>query len=226
MLRILFQGDSITDGNRYKDPASRWDLNHQIGHSYAFIAAGYLGRKYPGKYTFINRGVSGDRVESIAARWQTDTLDEHPDILSLLLGINGSNFEGIYPEGEEVHLDRFTRGYRDLLTRAREANPALKLLLIEPFCLPVGQRGATYDAFLPVFRAKQQAIRALAAEFGAAFVPTQQRLEALAAECIPALAENGCPTDGNAYWLWDGIHPTEALHSALAEWWLEAFAAL
>ena len=39
MIRILFQGDSITDGNRYKTEESRWDLNHQIGHSYAHIIA-------------------------------------------------------------------------------------------------------------------------------------------------------------------------------------------
>ena len=49
MIRILFQGDSITDGNRYKDPSSRWDLNHQIGHSYVFNITGILGRRAPGK---------------------------------------------------------------------------------------------------------------------------------------------------------------------------------
>ena len=29
-MKILFQGDSITDGNRYKEPERRHDLNHQI----------------------------------------------------------------------------------------------------------------------------------------------------------------------------------------------------
>ena len=33
MKKILFIGDSITDGNRYKDEADRGDLNHQMGHS-------------------------------------------------------------------------------------------------------------------------------------------------------------------------------------------------
>ena len=28
-MKILFQGDSITDGNRYKSKASAWDKNHQ-----------------------------------------------------------------------------------------------------------------------------------------------------------------------------------------------------
>ena len=38
------------------------------------------------------------------------------------------------------------------------------------------------------------------------------------------LKENGCGIDPYEYWLWDGIHPTEAMHSLLAELWLEAVA--
>lgn len=30
-MKILFQGDSITDGNRYKSRESAWDINHRIG---------------------------------------------------------------------------------------------------------------------------------------------------------------------------------------------------
>ena len=108
MIRILFQGDSITDGNRYKDPAARWDLNHQIGHSYVYPIAAKLGYENPGKYQFINRGLSGDSVESIISRWQRDTLEEKPDILSLLLGVNGNwNRDGRYPEGIKNHMYRF-----------------------------------------------------------------------------------------------------------------------
>ncbi|MFR6162965.1 MAG: hypothetical protein ACLUJR_08075 [Mediterraneibacter gnavus] len=47
--RILFTGDSITDGNRYKEEKDRGDLNHQIGHSYAYVINAILGSKYPRK---------------------------------------------------------------------------------------------------------------------------------------------------------------------------------
>ena len=47
MIRIVFQGDSITDGNRYKEIEQRWDKNHQIGHSYVFSIASYLGKNIP-----------------------------------------------------------------------------------------------------------------------------------------------------------------------------------
>ena len=34
---ILFQGDSITDGKRLRGKENEWDLNHQMGHGYAFV---------------------------------------------------------------------------------------------------------------------------------------------------------------------------------------------
>lgn len=223
MIRVLFQGDSITDGNRYKDIASRWDLNHQIGHSYVFNIVGYLGRRYPGKFTFINRGVSGDTVEKLLVRWQEDTLDERPDVLSLLLGINGNgDFDGIYPEGVEVHLQNFEAGYRRLLETARAENPDLKIVVVEPFALPVGRLKPNYEAFSSAFKRKQRIVCRLAEEFGAVFVPVQEKLDAMAAESASKLAEGGWDKDPCAYWLWDGIHPTEPMHDYLAELWLNA----
>ena len=222
MIRILFQGDSITDGNRYKDPQSRWDLNHQIGHSYVFNVVGTLGRQFPGKYTFINRGVSGDTVEKLLTRWKEDALNERPDILSLLVGINGNgSFDGTYPEGVDIHLQNFEADYRRLLEMARAENPELKLILVEPFALPVGVLKPDYDGFTAVFRKKQQIIRQIARDFEAVFVPVQEKLDHLVAETGPQLTAAGCPTDPCAYWLWDGIHPTEPMHAFLAELWLE-----
>ena len=223
MIRILFQGDSITDGNRYRAPESRWDLNHQIGHSYVFNIVGYLGRRFPGKFTFINRGVTGDTVESIQERWQHDTLDEKPDVLSLLLGINGNGqYDGTYPEGVEAHLQNFEMGYRELLRSARNQDPVLKLILIEPFALPVGSLEPAYEAFSEVFRRKRKIVKQISEDFGAIFVPVQEKLERLVEEAAVELEKFDCPVERNAYWLWDGIHPTEPMHDFLAELWLEA----
>ena len=217
MTKILFQGDSITDGNRYKDPEMRWDLNHQIGMSYVFNIVGKLGLEYPGKYEFVNRGVSGDHLEKIALRWQVDTLDEHPDVLSLLAGINGNgNFDGTYPEGVQAHLEKFDRDYRALLRAARDENPNLKLILVEPFALPVGRCKNNFESFMQVFRQKQEMIRQIAIDFDATFIPVQQKLLAMVEKTAPCLS-----TDPYAYWLWDGIHPTETMHAFLANLWLE-----
>ena len=222
-MRILFQGDSITDGNRYKDLDTRWDLNHQIGHSYAYIIASKLTRKHPGKYAIINRGISSDCVDRIAKRWQTDTIDEKPDVLSILLGINGNGeYDGQFPEGIEEHLKHFDSTYRALLDSARAENPALKLVIIEPFVLPVDRYAAHFDAFMSVFVRKQAMIQQIAEDYGAIFIPMQKRLEALVLECAPVLKAHGCDIDPMKYWLWDGVHPTEALHGLIAELWLEA----
>lgn len=219
MTRILFQGDSITDGGRLKPIEGRWDLNHQIGHCYVYPIVGELSRKYPGKYTFINRGVSGDTISSIANRWQTDTLDEHPDVLSMLIGINSNPaFDGNYPEG----LDGFDRQYRALLDAARAQNPNLKIILMEPFVLPVNAIANHFEAYMAVFSRRQAIVRQIAEDYNAIFVPTQERLNALVRETAPLLEANGCDIDPMKYWLWDGVHPTEAFHYYLAELWLEA----
>ena len=88
-MKILFQGDSITDGNRYKSRASEWDKNHQIGHSYAYIVTGLLGLAFPERhYEFVNRGVSGSQTENLlAALGGEDALAPDPDVLSVLVGI-------------------------------------------------------------------------------------------------------------------------------------------
>ena len=44
-MKILFQGDSTTDGNRSKDKNMEWDKNHQIGHSYAYLITAQIAKE-------------------------------------------------------------------------------------------------------------------------------------------------------------------------------------
>ena len=69
---------------------------------------------------------------------------------------------------------------------------------------------------------KQQIINKIAEDYGAIFVPIQDPLELLIKEHAETLVENGCNVGSFAYWLWDGVHPTEAMHGFLAELWLNA----
>mgnify|MGYP003290353023 CR=1 FL=1 len=223
MMRILFQGDSITDGGRLKDPEKRWDLNHQTGHCYVYPIVSYLNRKNPGKYQFINRGVSGESVDNLAVRWQRDTLDEHPDILSILVGINeNGKRDGFYPEGLEAHLRQFDATYRSLLDAALAQNDQLKLIIMEPFFLPAEEKVKDHIRFIEAFAQKQQIVQRIAADYNAIFIPLQKELETLAEQNKTALLENNCPIDPREYWVWDGIHPTEACHGHIADLWLAA----
>ena len=82
--RILFQGDSITDGNRGRNA----DPNHILGHGYQFLIAAHYGAELAERdLVFMNRGISGNRVSDLARRWQKDTIDLKPDLLSILIGM-------------------------------------------------------------------------------------------------------------------------------------------
>lgn len=115
--RILFQGDSITDMNRGRSA----DPNHILGHSYAFIIAAKYGATLPERHlTFINRGVSGNKVSDLAGRWKNDTLDLKPD-LSILIGVNDLN--------GGVPVDQYEEQYDQLLAQTVKALPNVRLVL-------------------------------------------------------------------------------------------------
>ena len=122
-MKILFQGDSITDGNRYKSKASEWDKNHQIGHSYVYIVTGLLGMQHPERrFAFVNRGISGNTVQNLAARWQTDALDIRPDVLCVLVGINDC-MQAADRAVKDLSASDYESVYRDILTASRNENP-------------------------------------------------------------------------------------------------------
>ena len=89
---ILFQGDSITDGGRQRTGS---DFNHIMGQDYAYILAAQIGAQSPEReLVFLNRGISGNRVPDLEARWQEDTIALHPQLLSILIGVNGLLSQG------------------------------------------------------------------------------------------------------------------------------------
>lgn len=142
--KILYIGDSVTDGNWGKVSGgpnrSLTDMNHIFGHGYMFICAARYMADYPEEdYRFYNRGISGNRVADLKARWQQDALEIDPDILSVLVGVN--DLLDVYNKTDgpqEVDTARFEADYRDILDRSRAQNPEVRIVLAEPFILPVG----------------------------------------------------------------------------------------
>lgn len=203
---ILFQGDSITDGNRLKD--NEWDLNHQMGHGYAYIVNSTLGSRYPEKnLKFINKGISGNRISDLYGRWLEDTLRINPDILSILIGINDCEQFRFYGNGSDAV--RFEKIYRQLLDDAKEKNPDIKFVLMEPFCLPVGDRKDDFGEMYDMLKGYQQATKRVAEDYGAVFVPLQDKFFEISEKYSPE------------YWCWDGVHPTVCGHGIIAEEWIE-----
>src|ERR1039458_8752618 len=137
---ILFQGDSITDGGRQRTGS---DYNHIMGQDYAYILAAKIGSQSPEReLVFVNRGISGNRVPDLEARWPDDTIALHPQLLSILIGVND-----LLSAGERaITLEQFEPGYQKPLPKPAAALPATKIVLGEPFLLPVGKQKADYAA--------------------------------------------------------------------------------
>jgi lysophospholipase L1-like esterase len=198
---ILFQGDSITDGNRGRSA----DPNHILGHGYQFIIAARFAELHPERHlTFANRGVSGNRVGDLAKRWQADTLDLKPDVLSILIGINDFTHA---PPGK-ASADTYEHDYDALLTATLAALPGVRLVLGEPFLLPCGSYKEHYDERLADLAYYQAAVDRLGVKFHAPVVHYQRLFTAA---CAKAPAE---------YWIWDGVHPTYAGHGLMADEWI------
>ncbi|MGJ6979756.1 SGNH/GDSL hydrolase family protein [Aestuariimicrobium soli] len=195
---VMFTGDSITD-------CQRGVTEHGLGWGYPRLVAGGHGAKRPTSgITWLNTGISGNRVSDLLVRWDEEVLAPKPDVLSVLVGINdcGRRFSGT---GEEVSEADYRAGYHDLLERALAAGVG-SLVLIEPFLLPIdgsGQRQWRED-----LDPKIQVVRDLAKEFGAHLLAADGMYAQLSA------------TTGPEPWAADGVHPTAAGHWALAQAWL------
>lgn len=195
---LLFQGDSITDCGR-RTPEGR-----PLGRGYAYMVCARLLARFP-QYglTCINRGVSGDRVKDLVARWHHDALDIAPHVISILVGINDT--WRAFDSGDPTTGDAFYREYTRILTRITD-HCAPQLVLCEPFVLPWPEDRRHWRTDLDE---KIHAVRQLSREFGALLVPFDG---VMAAACTRAPAR---------YWAEDGVHPTAAGHALLADTWMD-----
>ncbi|MFC7679449.1 SGNH/GDSL hydrolase family protein [Paenibacillus sp. GCM10028914] len=196
---LLFQGDSITDcGRNYND-------KDNLGSGYALMISGKLGLTYPEKkIRFLNRGISGNLVVDLRARWEEDCIRLNPSWVSIMVGINEVGRK--YKQGEPTSTEAYYEGYKELLVQTIEKTGA-KIILMEPFLLPVDDVTKQWREDLDP---KIQAVRELAREFNTLYVP----LDGLFAAAITQ--------HDMTYYAPDGIHPTAAGHALISEAWMTA----
>jgi lysophospholipase L1-like esterase len=202
---ILFQGDSITDGNRGRNE----DPNHIMGHGYAFSIASRIGADYPEKrYRFYNRGISGNKVTDLEQRWQKDTLDLKPDVLSILVGVNDAN-SVIFNRQPSVSVEEYEKVYKALIEETKALFPEIILVLCEPFVLRVGRMNEKWDTSYSDILKRQQVVRKLSQKYDTVFVGFQE------------VFNKACEKISCDYWIWDGVHPTVPGHELMAREWLK-----
>ena len=202
-MKILFQGDSITDCARSRDNDSF------LGGGYPLLIDGELGVTYPNEHLVINRGVSGDRIVDIYARMKKDIINLAPDVMSILVGVNDVWHERDVQNG--VDGEKFFKVYSMLLEEVKEAFPNIKLIVLEPFVLLGAGSELRYEWFRKEVEVRAQKAKEVAEKYGAIFVPLQKEFDDL------------CKVAPATFWLGDGVHPTAHGHEVIKRQWLKAF---
>ncbi len=200
---ILFQGDSITDGGRGRKP----DQNHILGQSYPMLIAANYGGHFPGlNLHFVNRGVSGNVIPDLTARWETDTLAIKPDVLSILIGVNDvwHNFNAKKP----VPYEQCEAGYDKLISDATNGFSKIKIVLCDPFILPGSATKAQWEEWQLAVGKMRGIVERIAKKYNLPVVHFQKVFDA-AVKQAPA-----------EYWIHDGVHPTSAGHQIMADEWI------
>jgi len=194
---ILFQGDSITDADRNsKRP-------HDLGTGYVMMVAERFFAKHPEvNVSFLNRGISGNRIGDLRERWQKDCLNLKPNIVSILIVVNDTL--GTILWGEPTSIESFEEDYLSILNLTRK-NLGAQIVLLEPFLLPLSkeQMGLRHD-----IDARIKVVRKLAKEFKTVLVQ------------LDSAFSDASNVKAPEFWSEDGVHPTHAGHALIAESWL------
>ena len=201
-MKILFQGDSITDAGRDKRNY------HDVGPGYPKYATELLVANHPEiDFEFINFGISGNRTDQLFDRIYADGIAFQPDFISILIGINDiwHRMHNIFTTDEQFALN-----YRTILKLIKEKTNA-KIVMMAPFVLDAEDKDwlrADLEKILPI-------IHSLAEEFADAYI----RLDLLFEEALKTQPEP-------RYYSADGVHPNENGRQFIGEHYAKAIEAL
>ncbi|NMA07880.1 MAG: SGNH/GDSL hydrolase family protein [Clostridiales bacterium] len=198
---IVFQGDSVTDAGRTRPDS------HGFGQGYPAMCAGMLRSLYPDyELTIYNRGIGGNRVEHLVERWQQDTLELRPNVVSILIGINNVWHPYANPE-IPYDIVKFEGDLARIVEQT--VHYGSKLVMLEPFafhhgCFPEEWRVRLWEV--------NQVVRRIALRYADAFIPLDGIFYQAAVCSSPASLTA------------DGVHPTFEGHRLIAQEWMKAVA--
>lgn len=201
---ILFQGDSITDAGRSREN------DYNLGYGYPSLVKAALGYEEAGKHTFINKGISGNRVTDLFARIKTDIINLKPDVLSILIGVND-----VWHELKEspcgVSAEKYYTIYSMLIKEIKEALPDIRIIIFEPFVLKGSATIDNWEYFSKEVPKRAAFAKQIAEENALKYVPLQDGFNKL------------CERADASYWLMDGVHPTSMGHEYIKNQWIKAY---
>lgn len=208
-LKLLFQGDSLTDGGRNKEIVGP---NEGLGGGYVGLIASRLLCDNPDIEVY-NRGVFGNRIADMYARWIEDAINIPFNVISIMNGVNDIGFAIRQNRGADAQKYEFI--FEQLLNETKESHPDADIILCQPFLIKrVYEREndiyENWDRWSTAIEERGEIVRSLSKKYGALFV-----------EFKPAI-ENALKRAPAEHWSVDCIHMTCAGNELLARTWLDA----
>ena len=202
-MKILFQGDSITDAGRDRNDC------HDLGNGYPRCASAMIADAYPDiDLEFINLGIGGNRSVDLLERMDQDIVEIDPDIISILIGVNDVWHR--HSHAKEMTDAQFEEYYREILERIKKETHA-KILMMAPFLL--------YAPDKESMRAEVESVAAivhrLASKYADAYLPLDEKF----AKALPT-----APTPD--FYSEDGVHPNAEGAAFIGELYLNAISPL
>ena len=205
---LVFIGDSISDYDR-KRPIGE-GLFNGWGTSYVANVGALLGCMYPEMDIRVkNVGISGNQVRDLDARWQTDVLDQKPDWVSVLIGINDvwRQFDSPLLTEQHVPIEEYEATYEKLIL---ETLPTAKgMILMTPFFMEPNKQ----DSMRAMMDKYGAVVKKLAEKYNLVFVDLQAAWDKLFEYMHPCNIA------------WDRIHPNQTGHMYIAKQFLKAVGA-
>ena len=203
-MKILFQGDSITDAGRDKRNY------HELGAGYPKFAAENIRADFPDTdFEFINFGISGNRTDQLFDRLYADGIAFEPDIISILIGINDVWHR--HGAGRVETTDaQIETNYRAILERLKKQTNA-KIVILCPFLLDSEDKEdwrGEVDRVIAI-------VRKLADEFADVYIP----LDLLFEEALKVQPEP-------KFYSADGVHPNDNGRAFIGKHYAEAVRSL
>ena len=197
-MRIVFIGDSITELGKFEDPEA-------LGTGYVRLLYDYFITAYPANdFEVINKGISGNRIDDLATRWQTDVIDVNPDIVSISIGINDVWRQLKDPTMPQIYPEEFKNNYNDLLQQVSD-NTSADIVLMEPTIIEENLDSIGNQKLKPYV----EIVNTMAEKHDAYLVPTHQAF-------LSYLEAN------NGYALTtDGVHMNSTGNMLMAKAWYE-----
>ena len=203
-MRLLFQGDSITDAGRDKRNY------YHMGKGYPKYAVELIKEAFPdADIEFINQGISGNRTDQLFDRLYPDAIALEPDVISILIGIN--DIWHRHGAGKiETTDEQIAVNYRAILTRLKAQTNA-KIVILSPYLLDCEEKESwrvELNSILPI-------IRSLAKEFADIYIPLDEIFE----EALKTQPEP-------QFYSGDGVHPNENGAKFIGKQYFDAIAPL